>query len=220
MFFRKRKALKQELEVFKKTVNSLFEGIHTLDSLLERIDSEHAYAYSNLALVNRSIQDVISMSRVYTGNHFFHMYNIMKVDNCAAALDELWKELSDESQNLDMAVHAIALGKGLCEKYAEEPDFDPDEAEKMRLSLTESMFKTEEIRLKVHTYILSMRSVILVLRDITSRDVYALMLGEDIIRRFDRDDEARRFGKRIEIRFDTSKQAKEDMNKPVEEGKV
>ena len=217
--FRKRKALKQELEVFKKTVGNLFDGIHKLDELLERIDSEHAYAYSNLALVERSMQDILSTCLVYRKNHFFHMYNVMKIDNCLQSLDSLWKELADRSQELDSAIHAIALGKGLRDRYAEAPDCDPEELNEMNLKLTEGMFKGEEIRLQVHLAIIAIRSVLLVLRDMVSQDMFAILLGADIKLMHPFYADERRVGKRIDLFFDTANEAKSTTKKSIKEGK-
>ena len=215
--FRKRKALEQERKTFKDAVDKLWEGLHAFDSVLEHIDNEHAYAYSNIALVTRSIQDLDAMCRVYRGNHFFHMYNIMKVDGCIMGLKSLWSDLNDAAMELEMGIHSIALGKGLRDRFAESDECDPDDLAEMDDALTGRMFKAEEQKLRIHELIMNLRSILLVLREILARDLFAIMLGEDLVKRFKMDEKEMRDGMQIEVKYNTSPEAKSDISNPTEE---
>lgn len=187
MFRKRKKKLQQELDTFQNTVIALMDGIHKFDSHLEKTLHEESYSYDNIAFIARSVEDLNSACDVYKDNYFFHNYNAFRMNKCMELLTKALHDMEPLTRDLHFIVNGYKQGITLLEQIEEADDIESyqEEFDDTKTKLKEVQLHIQKMLSEIGTDILSMRSMLLLIREIVSRDYFKIILKSDLIEAYE-----------------------------------
>lgn len=195
--FGKQKRLKTDADAFRAIVAKLWCGIHLIDGMVEAADEDIDYSYKTTCILIRSLEDTISLIRLYSESPFFHVYNSFVIDKGISMLSAGIVDLELHTRQFDdLKMKVIRMH---AELQTIDPDYIDDEL-KEKLSRIESLMM--QMVQTIHQCYTIIRSVLLGIRSVVSKDYMMIMTGVDIVRAY-KDNEARmKHELKYEIRFD------------------
>lgn len=175
MFFKKRKQKKQTVESFTKTVDVLWNGIHKLDSLLEKIVQRHDVTVDTAVFIQRSVDDLISTCLIYKEHKLFHLYNEPIINKSIPLMQNVIGQIVHKAKGLFSLHNIFEMIKSRIE--------DEDDSE----VISECRKQADDIEHEFHKLFnsvlddyISLREAILLIRTVVSRDKMAIICGVDL----------------------------------------
>ena len=185
--FKKRKKRKQEADQFRATVTSLMMGIHKFDEYLEKVCNEESYTYNHIAFISRSTEDLFAMCNIYSMSYFFHAYNMVNMNNYMELMMKVFRDLEPTARSFDKSLKLYKEAQDVFRKLKEACDTDDylDELADTAEKLAEVKVHLKNLSTNIHIDLLTMRSVLLLIRHIVSRDYMKILAGIDLVEAYE-----------------------------------
>lgn len=203
MFGKKQKMqLHHDVKVFSDTVVSLMDGIHKLDQFLEQLTSKKICAYSDIAFVGRSLEDLLSICHIYKNNRFFHTYNIFEFNEYTENINQACLHLVQTAHLLDKTVRGYNVGVKMFKRIVEDDSMEDDEdCEEIKRKLQYLEQKVKELHNDLIDDIVVLRTAMFMIRKIVSRDYMSIQLGVNLEEQYMLDEKRMRRELKAMIRF-------------------
>lgn len=178
----RRKMLKNECNVFRKTVPRLFEMICSMDRMMTKIIGRESYSFDQVTVIEKMTYDVIAVSCVYRDNFFFNKVKLGSLNASLSGLSDVVGDLEKVSREADGLAVTIRDSIKLYqqnEDHIEKPDNFEYKLLQLDMQLGEKFFEIRRAYLMI-------RSLLMDLRFIVMRDYTRILMGVDLIQEYKR----------------------------------
>ena len=196
MFFKKRKKKKQTVESFIKTVDIMWNGIHKLDSLIEKIVRKHDVTIDTAIFIQRSVDDFISVCFVYKEHKLFHVYHEPIINKAVPIIQELTGQIVHKAKGLFSLHNLYEMIKEQIEKQRDDDISEYTE----HLRGIEIEFK--RLFTNVLDDYVTLRESINMIRTVVSGDKMAIICGVDLLLLYEHNEKVVEKGLKRTIRLD------------------
>lgn len=196
MFFKKRKEKKQTVESFKKTVDIMWNGIHKMDSLIEKIVRKHDATIDTAIFIQRSMEDFVSVCLVYKEHKLFHVYNEAIINKTLPVMREIIGQIVQRAKGL-FSLHN--LYEMIKEQIEKQPEEDVSEFTEQMLSI---QLEFKKLFNSILDNYVMLRESIGMIRTVVSRDKMAIICGVDLFMLYEHNEKIIEKGLKKTIRFD------------------
>ena len=178
----RRKMLKNECNVFRKTVPRLFEMIYSMDRMMTKIIGRESYSFDQVTVIEKMTYDIIAVSCVYRDNFFFNKVKLGPLNASLSGLSDVVGDLEKVAREADGLAVTIRDSVKLYqqnEDHIEKPDNFEFKLLQLDMQLGEKFFEIRRAYLMI-------RSLLMDLRFIVMRDYTRILMGVDLIQEYKR----------------------------------